>query len=111
MFMVSLCVANVGLLEGGEHEETEESVLVPGMNGESQTERDMLPAKHLTSSYYKLYLSIGILVSAIFFLAIVIYGITRTAKYTANDIVTGAGLIIVVQGTLFVVIDLPQPKL
>ena len=61
-------------------------------------------ADHLSESYYRLYLVIGILITSILFMWIVTRVISKSPDYKSSDLVTASGLILVVQGTLFVVI-------
>jgi len=61
-------------------------------------------ASHLSESYYRLYLVIGILITSILFMWIVTRVISKSPDYKSSDLVTASGLILVVQGTLFVVI-------
>ena len=62
------------------------------------------PNLHLTEAHYSLYIVVGLLITAVFIMKMVLAAITGNKHHSPHDIVMGAGLVIVIFATLFLVI-------
>jgi len=102
-----MCVASsqisdlIGDIQDQNHEDIIEQ---DGHDAEEVMAPVVVKSLHLSESYYRLYLVYCILATAVIFMWIILRFISKSPTHTSDDIVTGAGLVVVVMGTLFIVI-------